>query len=167
MHDLYMCVSLCVCACIHSSCNFHRPWQPWAPLLCRWTDGDASPKALVISIHDDNTFEPTEADEKPTEAESEALLEWWPAKLGKNVGWAKQDWKCLKPKIFRISFFEVSSQDGQMTLMHRTLCHGNHGSHGRVTRAGLHRGHTLVQSKFLWMSMASQSSRSTWWLKVI
>lgn len=26
----------------------------------RWTDGDTSPKALVISIHDDNTFEPTE-----------------------------------------------------------------------------------------------------------
>jgi len=54
--------------CIHTSLY---------PLLQRrWTDGDTSPKALVISIHDDNTFEPTEADDKPTEAESEALLEW-------------------------------------------------------------------------------------------
>ena len=72
--DIYMCVSVCVC--IHTSLY---------PLLQRrWTDGDTSPKALVISIHDDNTFEPTEADDKPTEAESEALLEWWPTEAKKK-----------------------------------------------------------------------------------
>ena len=63
-----MCVSVCV--------------YPHIPLSA--APGDTSPKALVISIHDDNTFEPTEADDKPAEAESEALLEWWPTEAKKK-----------------------------------------------------------------------------------
>ena len=73
-----------MCVCIHTSL---LPSPLAAFIRCSsagGTDGDTSPKALVISIHDDNTFEPTEADDKPTEAESEALLEWWPTEAKKK-----------------------------------------------------------------------------------
>ena len=114
------------------------------PLLQRrWTDGDTSPKALVISIHDDNTFEPTEADDKPTEAESEALLEWWPTEAKKKVKCGLNQtrfWPFLKPKFFRISFKSVQRTD-KWPVCNRTLCRvtgrGPSWSHARAVEISL------------------------------